>query len=104
MGSYPFLAPDTVYLGASCGICGLVAAYFTDIEDLSFKEWIKASLMIFVLNGFISFAESFYAKDFKIDHLGHLLGTVGGFLVCRFFKQDKLYFGCRRRGAPRAAT
>jgi membrane associated rhomboid family serine protease len=87
LASFPFLPPGLVCLGASGGICGLAAAYYTDLEGLTFKEWLGASLAVLALVGFLSFAESWETKDFHVDHLGHLFGAAGGFLVCRLFKE-----------------
>ena len=86
LGSYAFLSENMVCLGASGGICGLAGAYFTDTEEMGFKEWLTACLVILFLVVFFSFAESWESRDYQIDHAGHLFGALGGVLFCRLFR------------------
>lgn len=86
-GSYLFLPQNTVCLGASGGICGLAGAYFTDTEEMGFKEWITACVAILFLVCFFSFAESWQNHDgYQIDHAGHFFGALGGVVFCRVFR------------------
>ena len=93
LGSYVFLPENTVCLGASGGICGLAGAYFTDSEEMGFKEWLTACLAILFLVGFFSVAESWEFHDYQIDHAGHLFGALGGVLFCRLFPDRPLKRG-----------
>ncbi|MCJ8349056.1 rhomboid family intramembrane serine protease [Moritella sp.] len=74
--------------GLSGGIFGLAAAYFTDEEELTTKEWILAiSLFLFlaIMMGLDSELKSSSneALDMRIDHFGHLFGALGTILYCR---------------------
>ena len=74
--------------GISGGVFGLGAAYFTDHEDLTTKEWLYAILLFAFL--MVVFAlqnkyqhHSSLELDFQVDHIGHVLGAIGAILYCR---------------------
>jgi membrane associated rhomboid family serine protease len=90
---YPFVPSNAVCYGASEGLYGLAAAYLTDFEQLFFKEWIAKSLMALALAGFYTFTQGMIEKNISINHAGHLLGAVGGILVCRAFKGKRALEG-----------
>ena len=83
---YPFILPDFVCYGASVGLYGLMAAYCTDLEGLSLKEWIISCWALLAIAGFYTYLNGSNDKDIRINHVGHMLGAVGGLLVCRVFK------------------
>lgn len=75
--------------GISGGVFGLAAAYFTDEDELTKKEWCTAILLfafmmfMFSLEG-ISKNTVGESYDIRIDHVGHVLGAVGAIIYCRF--------------------
>lgn len=76
--------PSVIY-GFSGGICGLGAAYFTDLKELSIKEWLTmvvAFILLFVLLSF-SNSSTFDSMNLRVDHIGHALGAIGAIIYCR---------------------
>ena len=73
--------------GISGGIFGLAAAYFTDNNTLTTKEWLGAIAMFVVLIVMFSLADIAKTKntslDFSIDYLGHAIGAVSAIVYCR---------------------
>jgi rhomboid protease GluP len=80
---YPFIHTGEACYGASVGFYGLVAAYCTDFEELPLKEWIIACLVLLAMVGFDTFLLGLSEKDIQINHAGHMLGALGGLLICR---------------------
>ncbi|MGE4542471.1 MAG: rhomboid family intramembrane serine protease [Pedobacter sp.] len=83
-----FYSENIAVSGISGGVFGLAAAYFTDEEELTTKEWLLAiSLFLFLAIMLALDSElrgsSKEALDMKIDHIGHLLGALGAILYCR---------------------
>lgn len=74
--------------GISGGVFGLFAAYFTDRNDLSLKDWaIAIVLFVFIavlvtIDG-LSKTGSEIIPDFQIDYIGHILGAIGAIIFCR---------------------
>jgi len=90
-----FYSENVIIGGISGGVFGLAAAYFTDENELSIKEWITAILLflfiVFVLAVDAEFKTSSNdALDMEIDHIGHLLGALGAIAYCRLRPQRKL--------------
>ncbi|AMK79253.1 MULTISPECIES: rhomboid family intramembrane serine protease [Methylomonas] len=84
-----FYSEPIAICGISGGIFGLAAAYFTDQEGLSTKEWLYAVLICIVLLALLSVggkidSTATGALQFKIDHYGHALGALGAIVYCRF--------------------
>ena len=72
--------------GISGGIFALAAAYFTDFENLTARQWVSAILMflLVVLMLSITGEGSLTSEaDFQVDHFGHFLGALGGIVYCR---------------------
>lgn len=79
-------------LGVSCGISGgvfaLGAAFFTDHENISRKEWFYAFLafvflaVLFSIEGEVK-SPAGKQPTFQVDYIGHLLGAIGGIVYCR---------------------
>lgn len=84
-----FYSEPTAVCGISGGVFGLAAAYFTDHEEMTTKEWIYAVLLaaflitIFTLEGEFK-SRSASKLDFKVDHIAHILGAIGAVIYCRF--------------------
>lgn len=74
--------------GISGGVFGLAAAYFTDEDELTTKEWLLAISLFLFLAIMLALDSEFKggsnkALDMKIDHIGHFLGALGAILYCR---------------------
>jgi membrane associated rhomboid family serine protease len=87
--SIVFYKHDVFVVGLSGGIFGLAAAYFTDNETLTTKEWLKAIGMFIFLFVVFSLQNISKAKGlpFGIDYTGHALGALGAIVYCRFVKR-----------------
>lgn len=84
-----FFYSDTIAVcGISGGVFGLFAAYFTDENELTLKEWLSAialfSVIFVVLIADAEYGTDSAALDFQVDHLGHILGAVGAIIYCRY--------------------
>lgn len=91
--------------GISGGVFGLAAAYFTDEQALTPKEWL-AAIVLFV---FLSVALSIdtepttYSEESaatRVDHIGHFLGAFGAILYCRLRPLRPAEEGAGRGKAP----
>ena len=85
---YLFYPIPIAICGISGGVFGLAAAYFTDHEDLSIKEWIYAILFfafLMIIFGLQSKYQSHQSIElgFQVDHYGHILGAMGAIIYCR---------------------
>lgn len=87
-----FYSENIAVCGISGGVFSLAAAYFTDEEELTTKEWLAAislflflALMLVLDSEFKGHANE--AVNMKIDHIGHLLGALGAILYCRLRPQ-----------------
>ncbi|MDX8127638.1 rhomboid family intramembrane serine protease [Methylomonas sp. BW4-1] len=83
-----FYSEPIAICGISGGVFGLAAAYFTDQEGLSSKEWLYAVLICSVFLVWLSVGHSMESKangqlQFKIDYYGHALGALGAIVYCR---------------------
>ncbi len=82
-----FYPDGTAVCGISGGVFGLFAAYFTDEDRLSVKEWLAAialfSVILVVLIADTEFGMDTDALEFQIDHLGHIFGAAGAVVYCR---------------------
>lgn len=84
-----FFYSDTIaVVGLSGGVFGLIAAYFTDEDELTLREWISAiamfSAILMVLIVDAEYGSDSHTLDFQVDHLGHILGATGAIVYCRF--------------------
>lgn len=84
-----FYSEPIAICGISGGVFGLAAAYFTDQEGLSTKEWLYAVIICIVFLVLLSFGNSMESKangqlQYKIDYYGHALGALGAIVYCRF--------------------
>lgn len=76
-----------IVAGVSGVVFGLAAAYFTDHQDLTRKDWFCA-LAAFVFLAIYVEADSALKigksnPKIVIDHFGHALGAVGAIVYCR---------------------
>ncbi|VVS95517.1 rhomboid family intramembrane serine protease [Desulfoluna spongiiphila] len=92
MASIPsvFLYSDpTSVCGISGGVFGLAAAYITDEDELTIKEWATAILLFSVLFFVFTLQPGFKgssntALELRVDHIGHVMGAIGAIVYCRF--------------------
>ena len=89
-----FYAEPIIVCGISGGVFALAAAFFTDHENLSLKEWLAAILWFIIIAVILSFEGNSKAVgkenvDFQVDYWGHLLGAIGGIAYCRIFVAKK---------------
>lgn len=84
-----FFYPETATVsGISGGVFGLAAAYFTDQDELTLKEWFAAILLfaglasVFALEGEFN-SDASDAFDMQVDHIGHAMGAAGAIIYCR---------------------
>ena len=83
-----FYPEYTAICGISGGVFGLGAAYFTDYDNLTTKEWFYAVLLgiflmvLFSIQGEFKSNPSEYLQ-LEVDHIGHLMGFVGAIIYCR---------------------
>jgi membrane associated rhomboid family serine protease len=86
--SYLYMGREVFAMGASAGICGLAAAYWCDQDKMSLKDGAKALGTVVLLVGIMSL---YGAKDagMNVDHMGHVLGALSGFAVCRLIRPWK---------------
>lgn len=90
-----FYPKPTSSCGISGGVFSLAAAYFIDYKDLTFKEYVHALVaFVFLMVLFSVAAEVETAKNahveklhYQIDHIGHVLGALGGIIYCRFLQK-----------------
>lgn len=83
-----FYPNNYAFCGISGGVLGLAAAFFTDHEDISLKEWAQAILFFTIIFAAISFGEmhktiKYTSLVIQIDHIGHILGALAAVLYCR---------------------
>ena len=83
-----FYSEAITVCGISGGVFGLAAAYFTDEVGTSFSDWIKAIILfVFLVSVMVLQSEfrhsSYEATDLVVDHIGHVLGAIGGIAYCR---------------------
>lgn len=91
--------------GISGGVFGLAAAYFTDEESLTAKEWVAAILLFLVFSIALSIdtdltMRSDEATAMRVDHIGHSLGAFGAIMYCRFRPLKSAAEDARRSQAP----
>lgn len=84
-----FYSEPVLLSGASAGILALAAGFFTDYKNLTLKEWLGATLLCFFLIALFSVQGEMEKNDIdsfnlSTDHIGHVLGALGGVLYCRF--------------------
>jgi len=83
-----FYSNATILCGISGGVMALAAAYFSDHENITSKEWMHSILGFIILAIFLSIPKQGEAKimhdlGFTVDHIGHFFGAVGGIIYCR---------------------
>lgn len=87
-----FYSGNITVCGISGGVFGLAAAYFTDEDKLTAKEWFTTILMFVFILTFLTLDEVFKSQNnenlnLKIDHLGHFFGAAGAIIYCRLQPQ-----------------
>ena len=102
-----FYSEKIAVCGISGGVFGLAAAYFTDEEELTTKEWLAAILLFLFLALMLALDGEFKDRsneleDMKIDHIGHLLGAFGAIIYCRLNPQRLTSQGSRTASPPAA--
>lgn len=90
-----FYSEPVLLCGASAGIMALAAGFVVDHENLTLKEWLCAVLLCLFLVAVFSIqaemeSERVSSFNFTIDHIGHLLGAVGGILYCRLCRRQPM--------------
>ncbi len=81
--------------GISGGVFALAAAYFTDEVDTSLADWIKGILLfVFVVSVSVLQGEfrlsPYEVSGLSVDHVGHILGAIGGIAYCRLWPRTQL--------------
>ncbi|MBT3303442.1 MAG: rhomboid family intramembrane serine protease [Candidatus Marinimicrobia bacterium] len=86
--SIAFYSGNITICGISGGVFGLAAAYFTDEDNLTIKEWLMA-IAAFIFIATILTVEGELRSDakdllnLKVDHFGHAMGAIGAIIYCR---------------------
>ena len=86
-----FYSEPLTVCGISGGVFALGAAFCTDHENLSIKEWLSAILLFVAITAVLMF-DSYLngpqadALTMEVDHIGHALGALGGIIYCRLFR------------------
>ena len=84
-----FFYPEPLTVcGISGGVFALGAAFCTDHENLSIKEWLLAILLFAVITAVLMFDSYLNGPEAdaltgEVDHIGHALGAWGGIIYCR---------------------
>jgi membrane associated rhomboid family serine protease len=83
-----FYPQNYAFCGISGGVLGLAAAFFTDHEDISLKEWTQAIVFFTIIFAAISLGEMHkttrnMSLGLQVDHIGHILGAMAAVLYCR---------------------
>ncbi len=83
-----FYSEAITVCGISGGVFGLAAAYFTDEDELTIKEWGSAILLFAFLMFIFSIEGEFKntsneTMNVQVDHVGHILGALGAIIYCR---------------------
>lgn len=78
--------------GISGGLFGLAAAFFTDENNLTLKDWMYAIFVFFVLAIIVSFRDFYEIQslnniNFKIDYFAHIIGALAAIIYTRLVKQ-----------------
>ena len=86
-----FYSEPLTVCGISGGVFALGAAFCTDHENLSIKEWLSAILLFVVITAVLMFdsypnGPQADASTVEVDHIGHALGALGGIIYCRLFR------------------
>ncbi len=81
------IPPTLISIGASGGICGLVAGYFLDFPEVPSKDWIGGVMAVLILVAFFSLTGKSNERELgvTVDWLGHFLGAVCGCMFVRRF-------------------
>lgn len=83
-----FYSETVTVCGISGGVFGLAAAYFTDEDELTIKEWGSAILLFAFLMFIFSIEGEFTSTsdetiNTQVDHIGHIFGAIGAIIYCR---------------------
>ena len=86
-----FYSEPLTVCGISGGVFALGAAFCTDHENLSIKEWLLAILLFAVITAVLMFDSYLNGPEAdaltgEVDHIGHALGALGGIIYCRLFR------------------
>lgn len=86
-----FYSEPLTVCGISGGVFALGAAFCTDHENLSIREWLSAILLFVVITAVLMFdpylnGPQADALTVEVDHIGHALGALGGIIYCRLFR------------------
>ncbi|GEM_PF-1991887 len=101
LGDLLLLPSDVVSMGASAGICGIAAAYFLDYEETTGLDWIKGVVVVLILVGLYSFADTATAERLigRVNWAAHLSGAFAGAAYVRVFpKRMAAPLASRRAG------
>jgi TPR repeat protein/membrane associated rhomboid family serine protease/Flp pilus assembly protein TadD len=93
-----------VSAGASAGIFGLGAAYFTDYKNLSKRDWLHSILIGTCIGLLFSFPNKPIQDSIQIDYWGHFFGAVSGVILCRLFPIPVTDSETKKRVRLRIAT
>ena len=82
-----FFYSETIAIsGISGGVVGLFAAYFTDRDELTTKEWCAAIFYFTII--MLLFSVDGYSvsslQEYQTDYIGHIFGVLGVIIYCRF--------------------
>ena len=85
------LSPNTVSIGASAGICGLVSGYFIDYPKTSWKEWLLGLTFVLLIIGVSDFFPDTKASklSYEINWFAHLVGATAGAIWIKYANNTK---------------
>jgi membrane associated rhomboid family serine protease len=84
-----FFSEPTVAIGASSGLSGLLAAYFFDDLQITFKEYCLGFFTLAFLFWIMQF-DLTQSTAYTIDTYGHIFGFIISAIFCRLFPQVTL--------------
>jgi len=89
-----FYEVGMVSSGISGVVFGLGAVFFTDEENLTYKDWLYAIFIFLLLAIMLSYRDYYELQkmgnvSFQIDYIGHFLGALGAIAYTRLFRLKK---------------
>ena len=90
-----FFYSENIYSsGISGALFGIGAAFFTDENNLTLKDWKYAILVFFALVAIVSLRDFYEIQklnniNFRIDYLAHILGALGAIAYTRLIRQKQ---------------
>lgn len=90
-----FYSETITVCGISGGVFAVAAAYFTDEVDTSLADWVKGLLLFVFLVSVMVLQGEFRlsphdVSGLSVDHVGHILGAIGGIAYCRLWPRTQL--------------